>query len=96
MGGTGRVFEWDERKRRGNLRKHGLDFAGCAAVFDGVTVTSVDDRCVYGETRFVTLGLLNYRVVCIVHTESDEALRIISFRKATRSEQAKYFQAFQN
>ena len=96
MGGTGRVFEWDERKRCGNLRKHGLDFADCAAVFNGVTVTSADDRYGYGEARFITLGLLHWRVVCIVHTEMDEALRIISFRKATKREQARYFQTFQN
>ena len=96
MGGTGRVFEWDERKRRGNLRKHGLDFADCAAVFSGVTLTSVDDRYDYGEVRFVTLGLLNWRVVHIVHTETEEFLRIISFRRANKSEQAEYFQAFQN
>jgi uncharacterized DUF497 family protein len=94
--GAGRIFEWDESKRRSNLRKHGLDFADCAAVFNGVTVTSADDRYGYGEVRFVTLGLLNWRVVCVVHTEADEVLRIISFRRANTCEQAEYFQTFQN
>jgi uncharacterized DUF497 family protein len=96
MAGTGKIFEWDERKRRSNLRKHGLDFADCGAVFAGLTLTEVDGRCDYEETRFVTLGLLGTRVVSIVHTESGEFVRVISFRKADKSEQAHYFKAIQD
>jgi uncharacterized protein len=93
---AGKIFEWDERKRRSNLRKHGLDFADCAAVFARLTLTELDSRCDYGETRFVTLGLLGTRVLSIVHTESGEFVRIISCRKADKSEQADYFKAIQD
>ena len=97
MGTEKRVFEWDERKRRSNLRKHGLDFADCAPVFSGPMVTRFDDRYDYREPRYRTLGLLHGRVVSVVHTESDDGLiRIISLRKAVRHEQAVYFQAIQN
>lgn len=97
MGYTGvLVFEWDESKRSSNLRKHGLDFAECSAVFKRAILTSVDTRYEYGERRFLTTGLLSSRVVSIVHTVSGECVRIISFRRATKREQAQYFQAIQN
>jgi uncharacterized DUF497 family protein len=96
MSATRIVFEWDERKRRSNLHKHGLDFEDCAKVFAGPTASWVDVRFDYGETRFRTIGLLNGRVVSIAHAESGEFIRIISFRRARKNEQAHYFQTIQN
>jgi uncharacterized DUF497 family protein len=84
-------FEWDEAKRRSNLRKHGIDFVGVEQLFEGVTVTLLDDRADYGEERFVTFGLLGGRVVVVAHTESDGVIRIISVRKATNNEERGYF-----
>lgn len=89
-------FEWDEAKRRSNLEKHGLDFAGCDQVFSGATLRAEDDRFDYGERRLVTIGLLEGRVVTVVHTETDDIIRIISIRKATRNEQKTYFKFFAN
>jgi len=85
------LFEWEEAKRRSNIQKHGIDFIGIEKVFAGTTVTILDDRYDYGESRFVTLGLLNGRVVVIAHAESHEFIRIISVRKATKNEEANYF-----
>ena len=85
-------FEWDEAKRQSNLLKHGFDFVGVEEVFEGVTVTMLDDRFEYEEQRFITLGLLRGRVVVIVHTETPEVIRIISVRKATKNEESSYFQ----
>lgn len=84
-------YEWDEVKRESNLAKHGLDFVGIEEVFAGETVTIFDDRFDYGEERFITLGLLNGRVVVIAHTETKEIIRIISVRKATKHEEIGYF-----
>jgi uncharacterized DUF497 family protein len=84
-------FEWDEAKRESNILKHGIDFVGIDSVFEAETVTILDDRFDYGEERFVTLGLLNGRVVVIAHTETDEVIRIISVRKATKNEEINYF-----
>ena len=84
-------FEWDEAKRTSNLRNHGIDFIGIEQVFEGETVTVLDDRFDYGEERFVTFGLLDGRVVAIAHTETDEIIRIISVRKATKYEESSYF-----
>lgn len=87
-------FEWDEAKRRRNLRKHGIDFQGCERLFTGNILTALDDRADYGEHRFVSIGLLDGRVVAVVHTETDNTIRVISIRKATRNEQEAYFKQF--
>ncbi len=83
---------WDETKRRANLIRHGLDFARVAEVFRGVTFTMPDNRFAYGEARYFTLGLLEATVVVVVHTEDNDTIRVISFRKATRYEQRLYFE----
>lgn len=89
-------FEWDEAKREANLRKHGIDFIDIAPLFEGYTVTIEDERFAYGEQRFVTFGVLEGRVVAVLHTESADVIRIISIRKATRSEEASYFSTLSN
>ncbi|CAG0951345.1 hypothetical protein ANRL3_00257 [Anaerolineae bacterium] len=83
-------FEWDETKRRINLRRHGIDFVDGENVFRGDTLTIEDTRLDYGETRYVRLGLLKGRVVAVIHTEQDNVIRIISIRKATKYEEEKY------
>jgi uncharacterized protein len=85
------IFQWDERKRISNLRKHGIDFRDAATMFAGDTVLMEDDRIEYGETRFVSLGLLRGRVIVVVHAEHGDVTRIISARKATNYEQDIYF-----
>lgn len=89
-------FDWDEAKRETNLRKHGIDFLDAETVFAGLTVTIEDDRMAYGERRFVTFGALESQVVAVVHTESEDVIRIISIRKATRSEEKGYFSSLPN
>jgi uncharacterized protein len=62
----------------------------------GLTMTIEDDRMAYGERRFVTFGVLESQVVAVVHTESEDVIRIISIRKATRSEEKGYFSSLPN
>ncbi|BAZ25549.1 hypothetical protein NIES4073_64550 [Kalymmatonema gypsitolerans NIES-4073] len=45
---------------------------------------------------FVTFGLLQGRVIAVVHTEREDCTRIISARKATKYEQRVYFQQLSN
>ena len=85
-------YEWDEQKRLSNARKHGIDFRDAVEIFAGDTVLMEDDRFDYGERRFVSLGLLQGRVIVVVHTMQAGVARIISARKATRYEQRNYFQ----
>jgi uncharacterized protein len=84
-------FEWDETKRKSNIKKHGIDFVDAPMIFAGYTLTIADDRYDYGEERFVTFGILDGRVVAVAHTETGELIRIISIRKATKYEEQEYF-----
>lgn len=62
-------FEWDEAKRKSNIKKHGVDFVDAERVFQGITFTFIDDRFDFDEQRFNTLGMLEGIVVAIAHTE---------------------------
>jgi len=83
-------FEWDEDKRLANIRKHNIDFIDVPEIFEGDTITMEDTRQDYGETRFITIGILKERVIVVVYTERGETTRIISARKATKYEQINY------
>lgn len=89
-------FEWDENKRKLNLAKHGIDFKDAHQIFEGITFTFKDDRYDYGEERYITIGMLRGIVVVVAHTESDEVIRLISIRKATKHEQKIYYKGFGN
>jgi uncharacterized protein len=87
-------FVWDEEKSRRNLRKHGVAFEEAQTVFlDEQAKLYFDPDHSSDEDRFILLGLsfrLRILVVCHCHRESEEVVRIISARKATRSERASY------
>ena len=89
-------FTWSVAKCRANIKLHGLDFVDAPSVFEGPTYTFEDDRLIYREQRFVTLGLLAGIPVSLVHTESEHEIRIISFRKATKREAQIYFNALKD
>lgn len=89
-------FTWGERKRRANLKAHGLDFRDAAKVFEGFTFTFEDDRFRYLEQRFVTLGFLGDVTVSMVHTETIDTIQVISFRKATNHEEEILFKSIQD
>lgn len=44
-------FEWNEQKRRDNIRKHGFDFRDARKVFNLPMLVALDDRKEYGEDR---------------------------------------------
>ena len=85
------MITWDESKRQANLRRHGIDFAGCEAVFDHPVITREDDREAYSEQRINLLGWLDGQIVHMTYTERGDALRVISLRQATTHE-ARYYQ----
>ena len=84
-------FEWDEAKQRTNIQKHGIDFADVPAMFKGDVFTIQDERFDYGETRYITFGILKFRVIVVAHTDKNGVIRIISARKATKNEEKRYF-----
>lgn len=88
------VFEWDEHKNQINQRKHGISFEEVESVFDDLAAILFDDpEHSEEEERFLIIGMSNQRGICIVshcYRGIDERIRIISARKATRTEQSIY------
>ena len=70
----------DPLKWQRTLADRGLDMRRAKEVFAGFHFTRVDDRFDYGEPRFVTVGMLDSRLVVFVWTPRGSASRIISMR----------------
>jgi len=86
-------FQWDENKEKVNITKHGLDFKTAARVFqDENRIEFYDEEHSDEEDRYITIGMVNQIAVIImlVYTEREDAVRIISARKATRQEKEAY------
>lgn len=90
-------FEWDPRKARQNLKRHGVAFERAATLFlDRSALSEFDEVHSEGEERWITLGVDETGVVLVVchtfrdDTESSARLRLISARKATKREAAEY------
>jgi hypothetical protein len=83
-------FEWDPRKAKANLAKHGVSFDEAATAFEDPLGAYYPDAL--DETRFILIGHSHqHRPLYVVHAEvAVDAIRIISARKATRREKAHY------
>lgn len=84
------VFEWDARKSAANLRKHGVSFDEAKTVFNDENARLINDPDhSEAEDRFVILGmsqLPRLLIVCHCYRSEGGIVRIISARRATRSE----------
>ena len=92
-------FAWDEGKNRINKRKHGVSFETASLVFDDPHHLTRQDREVDSEPRWQTIGIVNgVHLLLVAHTvnEYDDEIRIVSARKATRSERSLYAQGKQD
>lgn len=90
-------FEWDSDKARQNARKHRISFERAATVFlDHDALSLFDEEHNRDEDRWVTLGLDRTGTLLVVchtyqeETETSARIRIISTRRATRSEAKQY------
>ena len=88
-------FEWDEGKSRENKRKHGVSFEEAQTVFfDEKAIRFSDPDHSTDEDRFIMLGIsfqLRVLVVCHCFRAGNAIIRIISARKATRTEEIEYW-----
>jgi len=80
------VVQWDPDKATANLKKHGIDFADATTVLNDHLALTVPDDDPDDTVGMDALG----RVLVVVHTWRDEERRLISARKATRSERRQY------
>ncbi len=83
-------FEWDARKAKSNLARHGVSFEEAATAFDDKLGAYFPDSL--HDTRFILIGYSSkHRLLYVVHAEvDDDTIRIISARKATKHEKAHY------
>ena len=88
-------FEWDDQKSSRNYRKHGVSFEEARTVFFDEYARLISDRKHSDvEERFVILGLSGMsRVILAAHCyrEYRDVIRIISARKATKTERSVYW-----
>ena len=87
-------FEWEPSKASTNLRKHQVSFEEAKSVFfDDFAVQFFDEEHSSDEERFIMLGMSSgARLLVVCHCERGvgDVIRIISARKATRSEASFY------
>jgi len=86
-------FEWSPAKAASNVRKHGVTFEEARTVFEDEEALLIPDpEHSVGEERFVLLGIsAASRPVVVIHCErGPDVIRIISARKADRTERAAY------
>ena len=86
------IYEWNGKKAKANLQKHGVSFEEAAMVFlDSLALTFPDPHHSSDEEREITIGhSTSHQVVFVSHCQRGERIRIISVRKATRREHKQY------
>ena len=82
------LITFDPRKRARTLKERGLDFADAAEVFAGRHTVVLDDRRDYGESRYISAGVLRGRMVVMVWTPRADARHVISMRYCHAEEEA--------
>lgn len=87
-------FEWDPNKAKINIEKHNISFEEASTVFSDENAILFDDPDhSLDEERFLLLGVSSQAkmlIVCHCYRSHDEVIRIISARKATKSETKQY------
>lgn len=88
-------FEWDARKAKTNLKKHGVPFEEARTVFyDEYAIEFLDPDHSESEDRFILLGMsmkLRVLVVCHCLRKDERVIRIVSARKADQREEVEYW-----
>lgn len=91
-------FEWDEAKNEINKKKHGISFEEAREVFaDDDAILFDDPDHSEGEARFLIIGTVRSSKICIVshcYRGSDEVIRLISAREATKREKKFYWESW--
>ena len=84
------MFEWDKSKAQKNVLKHSIAFADTFAVFEDPNAVTLEDYWAGGQ-RYTTIGIDAFgRILVVVYTWLGDNIRIISARKAVRSEVKQY------
>ncbi|MBR5913577.1 MAG: BrnT family toxin [Selenomonadaceae bacterium] len=90
------LVEWDDEKAEINLKKHKISFETAARVF--LDENRIDDFYEFHsdeEDRIRVIGKVN-EILFVVYTERGEKYRLISARKAKKSERDDYYGQYQS
>ena len=74
-------FEYDERKSRSNLTKHGIDFVEAQALWNDPFLIEIPARTT-DEERFLVIGKIQETHWSAVITPRNDSIRIISVRRS--------------
>ena len=88
------IFDWDDAKAESNKKKHGVSFAEAATAFsDPHAIEFLDGKNADDEERWILVGFsVKTQVLLVVFVErEEEAIRIVSARKAVKEEINQYF-----
>ncbi|MCL2477851.1 MAG: BrnT family toxin [Treponema sp.] len=87
-------FTWDENKNIFNIRKHGINFNEAVKIFYDPERLELYDKIhsAINEERWIIIGNVNVKIILvIINRKTDDLIRIISARKATKKEQEAYY-----
>jgi uncharacterized DUF497 family protein len=85
-------YQWDPKKAKSNLNKHGISFADAVFIFEDENLTCIEEE-IHRETRYIAIGMDAFaRILVVVYTRRNNDIRIISARKATANEQRQYME----
>lgn len=84
------LIEFDPAKDALNLRKHGVSLALASELDWDAALVWLDERYAYGEMRMIALAPATGILYYVAFVDRRRAQRIISLRKATRSEVKHY------
>lgn len=81
------IIGYDKAKNQRNIAKHQLAFDDVAHLDWAAAIVGEDNRKDYGETRYTALVPAdNGRLHVVVFTDTQNGIRVISFRKANKRE----------
>ena len=86
------IYEWDPKKAKANLRKHGVSFEEALTAFADPLARIFDDEDhSVEEQREIIVGYsVKERLLIVCFTAQGESVRMFSARKATRREKKEY------
>lgn len=85
-------ISYDPSKNQSNIEKHGLGFE-CVSDLDWDEAwVYEDERNEYNEVRYIAYSTLDGRLHFVCFTETENGIRVISFRKANDREVKRYEQ----
>ena len=84
-------IEFDPKKAAINLKKHGVSFDEAATCLLDDQALVQEDYDAENENRWILIGMSNQaRLLVVIYTTREEAIRLISARKPTQKEENYY------